>query len=108
MEHPLQPATYQGAIRTTLNLQHLYFPINGIGHTDTAARFKGQHETVLGQMQQEEESLGMSRPFIGYTFKQLDKNSCQGFFTAHPQHFDMASWWLSMLGFGWDTTQLHG
>ncbi|KAG8410452.1 Serine/threonine-protein kinase, variant 2 [Metarhizium acridum] len=58
--------------RLTSNIDTTYFPIDEIDQTDMASRLKAQAlpgvETPLG------DSLEMSLPFIGYTFKRFDTN----------------------------------
>jgi protein-serine/threonine kinase len=60
--------------RLTSNIDTTYFPTDEIDQTETTTRFNVQGETVPGHCQQLAESLEMSLPFIGYTFKRFDNN----------------------------------
>lgn len=60
--------------RLTSNIDTTYFPTDEIDQTEAAARFQGQQEPGPGHISPLEESLEMSLPFIGYTFKRFDNN----------------------------------
>lgn len=63
--------------RLTSNVDTTYFPTDEIDQIDIASRLKAhiaQQEQAMNGVNTTEDSLEMSLPFIGYTFKRFDNN----------------------------------